>query len=360
MTFPDRFLLLSLILLSAAVLFSGGCYDRFTGNYDEIPELVDIESEVENPEEEAKKREEQEAERIRILEELEQEKEQVYTINSGDNVEIIVYNHEDLTIKTTVTPDGHIGMVFIGQVKVAGLTLEQASRLIEEKLSKYIRNPKVGISPYEIRSETVTIAGAVAKPGMYDISNGMRLADLFAKAGGAATRYFDGQTLDATNFEKSIFLRRNKIVPLNFEKAIVSGQAPDNVLLRKGDYIYIAQREDAMVYVIGDAKKPSRHMWSKKLGLLELLSSSSWLNETHWSHVIIIRGSFDNPKMYKVDLDAILAGKKKNVALRPNDVVYVPHDNISEYNVFVRKLLPTGQLLNMLTTPFTWASGMGR
>ena len=79
MTFPDRFLLLSLMLLSAAVLFSGGCYDRFTGNYDEIPELVDIESEVENPEEEAKKEKEREAERIRILEALEQEKEQAYT-----------------------------------------------------------------------------------------------------------------------------------------------------------------------------------------------------------------------------------------------------------------------------------------
>ena len=353
MILPLRLLLL-VLSASAAILLGGGCYDRYTGNYDDIPEL-DSSAILEEVEVDA----EQEAAQIRQLEALERESEEVYTINSGDNIAISVYNHPDLAVKTTVTPDGHVGMVFIGQVKVAGLTLEQATQLIERKLSKYIRNPKVGISPYEIRSETVTIAGAVANPGMYDISNGMRLADLFAKAGGAASRFYDGQTLDATNLEKSLFLRHNKIIPVNFRRAITSGQAPHNILLRKGDYIYIAHREDSMVYLIGDAKKPYRHIWGKNLGLLELLSDSGWVNETCWSHVIVIRGGIVNPKMYKVDLDGILAGKKNNVPLLPGDIVYVPRDNISEYNVLVRKLLPTGQLLNMLTTPMTWGAAMG-
>ena len=343
------------LTVSAALLLGTGCYDRYTGNYDEVPEL-----EIESALLEESQNSEQEEERwIRQLEALEKEADEIYTINSGDNVSITVYNHSDLAVKTTVTPDGYVGMVFIGQVKVAGLTLEQASNLIEEKLSKYIRNPKVGISPYEIRSETVTIAGAVVKPGMYDVSNGMRLADLFAKAGGGSTHFYDGQTLDATDLEKSVFLRHNKVIPLDFRLAITTGQAPHNVLLRKGDYIYIAPREDSVVYLAGDVKKPYRRIWERSMGVLELLSDAGWINETHWSHVIIIRGGFANPKMYKVDLDGILAGKKRNVPLQPGDVVYMPHDNISEYNVFVRKLLPTGQLINMLTTPLTWGAAMG-
>ena len=353
MTHQLRLLLLSLPV-SASLLFCSGCYDRFTGNYDDIPELNNSALL-----EETEMTESNNEERLRQLEALEQEEEEIYTINSGDNVSITVYNHSDLAVKTAVTPDGYIGMVFIGQVKVAGLTLEQASHLIEEKLAKYIRNPKVGISPYEIRSETVTIAGAVTHPGMYDISNGMRLADLLAKAGGTATRFYEGQTLDTSDLKKSVFLRHNKIVPLDFHQAIVSGQAPHNVLLRKGDYIYIAPREESMVYLTGDVKKPYRRVWEKDMGLLELLSDAGWVNETHWSHVIIIRGGLANPKMYKVDLDGILAGQKTNVPLSPGDIVYMPHDNISEYNVFVRKLLPTGQLINMLTTPFTWSSAMG-
>ena len=343
--------------LAAAVLFLTGCYwDRLTGDYNETPELETSRSALLEKTEIAEASEEETA---KMLDALEKAPEEPYTINSGDNIAITVYSHPDLETKTIVTPDGFVGMMFVGQVKVAGLTLDQAARVIEEKLTKYIRNPKVGIAPHEIRSETVSIAGAVAKPGMYTLSNGMRLADLFAKAGGAATRLYDGQVLDAADFSKSVFLRNDKIVPLNFQKAIFSGQLPHNIRLRKGDYIYIAPREESMVFLVGDAKKPYRYMWSPNLGLLELLSQAGWVNETRWSHVIIIRGGIVHPQMYKVDLDGILAGKKSNVRLAAGDIVYVPKDNISEYNVFVRKLFPTGQLLNMITTPMSWHTTWG-
>jgi hypothetical protein len=59
----------------------------------------------------------------------------------------------------------------------------------------------------------------------------------------------------------------------------------------------------------------------------------------------------ENPRFYRVDLDGILQGRCANVRLQPGDVVYVPHDNISEYNVFVRKLLPTAQFLSTFTFP---------
>jgi polysaccharide export outer membrane protein len=331
-------------LLFACLL--SGCYNRFTRNYNDLPELnEDINAMLETP-----TSEQDEEERIRYLEALENDQNETYTINSGDKVAICVYNHSDIDVKTIVTPDGYIGMMFVGQVKVAGLTLEQAARAIEEKLAKYIRNPEVGISPYEIHSETATIAGSVVHPGMYPLSHGMRLADLLALAGGGAFRYYDGRTLDATDYERSLFIRKGKIIPVDFTKAINTGLPPHNILLRKGDYVFIALREENMVHVIGDVQKPYRQMWSKNIGVLELLSNAGWVNETHWSHVIIIRGSLSNPKMYKVDLDGILAGKKPNVRLAAGDILYVPRDDISEYNVFIRKLLPTGQLIQLYRT----------
>jgi len=39
------------------------------------------------------------------------------------------------------------------------------------------------------------------------------------------------------------------------------------------------------------------------------------------------------------------------VRLEAGDVVYVPKDDVSEYNVFVRKLLPTAQLINLIGYP---------
>ena len=71
---------------------------------------------------------------------------------------------------------------------------------------------------------------------------------------------------------------------------------------------------------------------------------------------LIIRGGVANPVMYKVNLDAVLQGRSPNMKLDPGDVVYIPRDNISEYNVFVRKLMPTGQLVNLFLSPtYTWS-----
>ena len=345
------------LFIAMSLCFAAGCYNRFTANYSEIKEFVGSDNAM--TEASAFLESERKAVLRKIVDEDKNLK-QEYTINSGDSIAINVYSHPDLSLsKTIVTTDGCIGMVLVGQVKVAGMTLAQASVAIEKKLSKFIRNPKVGVSPYEVHSETCTIAGAVAKSGMYDIANGMRLADLFAKAGGSAARFYDGQTLDAADLNNSVFVRHGKVIPVDFTKAINTGDYLHNVLLRKGDYIYIAPRDESMVYLIGDVKQPKRMIWNKNLGLMELISMGNWVNETYWHHVIIIRGGIAHPRLYKVDLDGILKGSKSNVLLEAGDIVYVPKDDISEYNVFVRKLLPTGQLMNMITTPMTWGSRLG-
>lgn len=339
---------------AVAVLLLGiGCYDRHTGNYSHFPELtVSTGAIVDETELNAEER----ARRLETLKKLDAEPDNAYTINAGDGLAVTVYNHPDLAVKTTVTPDGYIGIVFIGQIRIAGLTLAEGAALLETELARYIKNPKVGISPYEILSETATIAGAVNHPGMYTISHGMRLADLFAKAGGAAARYYDGQTLNAADLNNSIFVRNGDILPVDFTKALEEGDRWHNIRLRKGDYVHIAVRDNRVVCLFGDVRTPRRLIWDANLGVLELLTISGGLSETYWKHAIIIRGGVTDPRMYKVDLDGILQGRKPNVPLEAGDIVYVPKDDISEYNVFVRKLLPTGQLLNMLTTPMTWYS----
>ena len=331
-----------------------GCYNRFTANFSEIKELPGSDNAM--SEASAFLESERKAMLRKMIEEC-KNLNQDYTINSGDIISISVYSHPDLSLPhTIVTTDGCIGMVLVGQLKVAGMTLAQASKAIEKSLSKFIRNPKVGVSPLEIKSETAAISGAINKPGMYTISQGMRLADLVATAGGIASRLYDGMHLDAADFSKSVFVRKGKVLPVDFAKAIESGDPDDNVLLYKGDYIYIATRDNSMVYLVGDVRSPQRRVLIPNMGLLELISSCGGINETHWTYAIIIRGGVNAPKLYKVDLDGVLHGRKPNVLLESGDVVYIPHDDMSEYNVFIRKLFPTFQLVNMISTPMFWYS----
>ena len=343
-------------LFFAALLccFASGCYNRLTSNLSDLKELSSGDSAM--IEASAFLETERKATLRSLVSQTRNDK-QVYTINAGDAIAITVYNNPELSLKRViVTTDGCIGMVLAGQLKVAGMTLDEASRAIEKKLADYIRNPKVGISPLEIRSETATISGAINKPGMYTISQGMRLADLLAIAGGVASRMYDGQILDAADFSKSVFVRNGKLLPIDFNKAIENGDPDDNVELRKGDYIFIAARDNSMVYILGDVKISQRRVLMPNMGVLELVSSCGGLNETHWTYAVIIRGGVNKPKLYKVDIDGVLQGRKPNILLESGDIVYVPHDDISEYNVFIRKLFPTVQLLNMISTPMFWYS----
>ena len=340
--------------LPLAMLFLAGCYaERLTKKLEAYPELADAETAAVA---ESTLNEDQLRARDAELIALNNAPQKPYTINAGDEVYLAVYNHEDLSRRTVVTPDGKIGIVFLGEVEVAGLTLAEAARKIEKGLADYINAPAVGITPLSVGSETVTIGGAATHPGTYVISTGMRLSDLYAKAGGSSVRRFGDQDLDAADLVNSRFVRDGRILPVDFRLAIEKGSPVHNLILRKNDYIYIGVRSEAMVCLVGDVVQPYKKLWDNSLGLIELLASGGWMKETHWSHVVIIRGGVANPRLYRVHVDAILSGRAPNVRLEAGDVVYVPKDDVSEYNVFVRKILPTAQLFNLIGSPLMQAN----
>lgn len=337
------------IIAFAALFFLPGCYwDRMTFNYDDDEKVKDIHSKdtaiigVSGQDDEA--------ERIRRarLEELVNETDSEYLINPGDRIEIRVYGHDDLGMTTKVSPDGCIGLVFIGQLKISGLSIADTAAEIERGLAPYVKHPVVGVTVQEIASDTVTISGACARPGLFSVNATTRLADVYAMAGGSAERLFNGADVDVADLAHSVIVRNGEILPVDFRQAIDAGDPLNNILVHRGDYIHIAQRMESSITICGEVGHPHRRLYEEGLGLVELLATSGWVEESHWSHVIIIRDSLGDPKMYKVDLDGILAGKCANVRLEPNDIIYVPKDNLAEYNVFVRKLIPSAQLFNLI------------
>ena len=336
-----------------AVALLAGCYfDRLTSKYGDMPELTGTAGE-DAVIDEASTNETDVARARKRLMELEMEEDPAYRMNSGDKIEVRVYDHPDLCVTTRIGPDGMIGFAFIGQVKLSGQTIAEGAEVIHDGIAPYVKNPVVSITVLEVESETATIAGSCAKPGVYGISNSTRLADFYAMAGSSANRLFNGVNVDVADLEHSILVRQGEILPVDFHKAIDSGDPLNNVRIRKGDYVFIAQRMEASVIICGEVKNPHKRLYEPGMGLVETLTAAGWLNDEHWSHVIIIRGGLANPRFYKVDIDGIMAGKCRNVQLKAGDIVYVPKDNLAEYNVFVKKLLPTAQLVGLIVQPYS-------
>ena len=111
--------------LAAAALL--GCYtDRLTANYDDVFEVTNTDDDNAVIDESGRTAEDEARIRKRLME-LEMEEEPAYHMNAGDQVEIRVYDHPDLGIKTRIGPDGMVGMAFMGQVKLSGQTIAQGA-----------------------------------------------------------------------------------------------------------------------------------------------------------------------------------------------------------------------------------------
>ena len=105
-----------------------------------------------------------------------------YQIGPYDILNIIVWNHPELTTPTTQLSDpeesgllvdeqGYIFFPFAGKVKVSGLALDQAREALEDKLKEYIRDPQLSVRVISFRSQQVQVIGEVVKPGIVPITD---------------------------------------------------------------------------------------------------------------------------------------------------------------------------------------------
>ena len=96
----------------------------------------------------------------------------VYTVGPYDILNVIVWDHPELTTLTTqlssaeesgflVDANGTITFPFAGTFKVAGFTVSQIQAIIARHISKYIRDPQVTVRVTSFRSREIHVMGEV-------------------------------------------------------------------------------------------------------------------------------------------------------------------------------------------------------
>ncbi len=277
---------------------------------------------------------------------------EVYRICSGDRFDFKVFDNSELNATALiVAPDGIISLGLIGTIKIGGLTLVEATNAIQAKYKKYLANPRVALIPTRIQSSTFTICGQIINPGRYPLRNGAKIADAVAIAQGLSTGEHQGDTVEMADLKNAFLVRGGKIIPADFSKAIKEGDKLHNVYLRNGDYIYIPSSMNQTVYVLGEVGFPGYIGFKDNMSLTNVIAFSRGLLVTASENVLIIRGSLKEPKVYKVNIDKVLRGQSLDFPLEPNDIVFVPKGGLSEYNVIVKKIIPTLAAINLIVSP---------
>ncbi len=110
---------------------------------------------------------------------------QHYLLRTNDVVEIKYRYTPQFNEAVKVQPDGHATVALVGDVELAGLTLNDAKVLIQRKASEKIREPEIDVSLSNFDKPYFVVAGQVAAPGRFDLSGAnTSVVEAIAQAGG--------------------------------------------------------------------------------------------------------------------------------------------------------------------------------
>lgn len=110
-----------------------------------------------------------------------------YTLNTGDHVQVTVFEEPDLSIDAVLDDTGAISFPLLGETMVRGLTPRELETTITEGLrGRFLINPRVNVAIKEYRP--FFVRGEVANPGGFPFKPGLTLEKAVSISGGFTSR----------------------------------------------------------------------------------------------------------------------------------------------------------------------------
>ncbi len=287
-----------------------------------------------------------------------------YKIGALDILEITSRIGSEYKVDTVeVRSDGTISYAFVDDLSVEGLTVSELDAKLSERLSVFIKNPRIDIVVKEFKSKSALVLGEVgafryahyeAASGRLYLTGKMTLLDLLVMAGGY-TKDADTKRVKLIRGDKSYFI--------NLYDLIYRGEVDQNVIIDDGDVIDVPELPEyaERVYVLGEVNKQGVYSLKEAPDLLSALSfAGSFTRTAVEENTLIIRGyqPGEKPLVLTADVSALLkrGDISQNVPLMDGDILYVPRRTIGDINEFIVNTVP---LLDYLLYPGRYRDAYG-
>jgi len=270
-----------------------------------------------------------------------------YRLGPGDQLQIWALGVEEASQHPVrVDTAGFVELPMIGRVKAQGLTTDQLHDELVQRLKTYVREPQVTVNVTEYGSQPVSVVGSVTKAGIQQLEGPKTLIEVISLAGGMTPDSGNTVTVTRSLSEGPIPLpharedRSGQTTTVQIPvQDLFSGTDPSlNLAILPHDVISVARGH--LIYVMGEVTKPGgfnigdrpRMTVLEALGMAEGPKTSA--APQHARILRVVEGT--ERKEIPIDAKLILQAKKPDLALEPDDILIIPHNQ--PRNVAIRAI----------------------
>lgn len=293
---------------------------------------------------------------------------EAYLLGPQDQILVRVLDVEEFAeqLPITIDPNGLVNLPLLGSVKAGGLTAEDLELDLVSRLRGFVKDPHVKVRIAEYRPAPVSVLGSVNTPGVQQVRGRKTLYEVLSQAGGLKSDAGDVVTITRP--------KTSGVLPLpsirtdetgNYQvgevnaRDLLSAKSPmANITILPNDVVSVPRAE--LVYVMGEVTRSGGFVLDQggPVTLIQALSMAGGplqMANLSKARVLRVQPGTSVRQEIGVDLKAVLEGKGEDLRLRPEDVLYVPHNTAKA--VAIRAL----EAATMVGTQVTvWRAGTRR
>ena len=259
-----------------------------------------------------------------------------YVLGPEDQITVQVFAANDIPNKPLqIDNDGTVTLPMIGQVHAAGLTVEQLQDNLVTAYKKYFKDPQVAVQVNDFRSQPVSVAGNVIKPGVVQLRGNRNLMEVIGQAGGLQADAGDSVMITRNLSEGQVPVSgaftdptgKYSVAHINI-RSVMSGKNPEaNIQIKPHDVITVSRAR--LVYVLGNVARPGGYVMTENetMSLTQAIALAGGWNKTAALSAARILRADGGPTRQQISANVkkIMENKAPDLQMRPDDILYVPN-----------------------------------
>jgi polysaccharide export outer membrane protein len=192
-----------------------------------------------------------------------------YVIGDGDILMISVWGSPELSIASTVRPDGKISLPGLGEIKASNLTPSELTKILEQELKKIIKTPIVTVIVTQMTNYRIFVLGGGAATGVHILARDSTLLEFLSQLG----------SFENADLAGSYLVRNKKVIKTGFYELFEKGDFNQDIFLKPNDMIFIPDNFEKRVRVVGAVATPTALPYREELTVLDVILSSGGFTE---------------------------------------------------------------------------------